>query len=150
MSSVLVTTIVEDTLNSAKYSYANIETVKQVFKNIEANFSLDAIYDRYIKAKNDIERLATLQETCTSDYVYWSYIAERETNQLITTICAKLLLSKINLDDLAEIKIMEFKSLELDSLKAQIRTDIDGLAKYKPSGYKSKIELLKSYLGGSK
>ena len=45
---------------------------------------------------------------------------------------------------------MELKSLELDSLKAQIRTDIEGLAKYKPNGYKSKIELLNSLLGGNK
>ena len=103
MISVLANTIIEDTLKANKYSYANIDVVRQAFKEV-GDFSLDAIYAKYIDSKKNIDRLTELQANCKSDYTYWSYVAEKETAQLIKIICAKLLLSKINLDDLAEIK----------------------------------------------
>jgi hypothetical protein len=56
----------------------------------------------------------------------------------------------LDLDDLVELKIAILKAAERDSIKARIRENVDGLSKYKPSGYKSKIELLNEVLGGNK
>ena len=39
---------------------------------------------------------------------------------------------------------------DLDPIKAHIREEIERLVKYKPSGYKSKIELLNSLLRDNK
>ena len=44
------------------------------------------------------------------------------------------------------VNIINLKAQELDSIKAHIRKEIIGLGKYKPNGYKSKIELLNNLL----
>ena len=146
MESSLADNIVETILEKATSNYVRKDEIREVFKNIAAETSLDAIYDRYIKTKEDLERIKALKTNCKSDYIYWSYVSEEETARIIERICAEILFSKINIDDLLEIKTANLKSQELDSIKSHIREEIEGLGKYKPNGYKSKIELLNSLL----
>ena len=146
MESSLADNIVETILEKATSNYVRKDEIREVFKNIAAETSLDAIYDRYIKTKEDLERIKALKTNCKSDYIYWSYVSEEETARIIERICAEILFSKINIDDLLEIKTANLKSQELDSIKAHIREEIEGLGKYKPNGYKSKIELLNCLL----
>ena len=150
MSSVLVNTIVETILEKTTSNYARRDVIREVFKNVEVETSLDDIYDRYIETKENLERIKTLKNNCKSDYSYWSYVSDEETDRIIERICAEILFSKINIEDLLEVKMAYLKAQELDSIKAHIREEIDGLGKYKPNGYKSKIELLNSVLGGNK
>ena len=146
MESSLADNIVETILEKATSNYVRKDEIREVFKNIAAETSLDAIYDRYIKTKEDLERIKALKTNCKSDYIYWSYVSEEETARIIERICAEILFSKINIEDLLEIKTVYLKAQELDSIKAHIREEIDGLVKYKPNGYKSKIELLNGLL----
>ena len=146
MESSLADNIVETILEKATSNYVRKDEIREVFKNIAAETSLDAIYDRYIKTKEDLERIKALKTNCKSDYIYWSYVSEEETGRIIERICAEILFSKINIDDLLEIKMAYLKAQELDSIKAHIYEEIEGLGKYKPNGYKSKIELLNSLL----
>ena len=150
MASVLVNTIVETILEKTTSNYARRDVIREVFKNVEVETSLDDIYDRYIETKENLERIKTLKNNCKSDYSYWSYVSDEETGRIIERIYAEILFSKINIDDIAEVKMAYIKAQELDSIKAHIREEIDGLGKYKPNGYKSKIELLNSFLGGNK
>ena len=146
MESSLADNIVETILEKATSNYVRKDEIREVFKNIAAETSLDAIYDRYIKTKEDLERIKALKTNCKSDYIYWSCVSEEETARIIERICAEILFSKINIEDLLEIKTVYLKAQELDSIKAHIREEIDGLVKYKPNGYKSKIELLNGLL----
>ena len=150
MESSLADNIVETILEKATSNYVRKDEIREVFKNIAAETSLDAIYDRYIKTKEDLERIKALKTNCKSDYIYWNYVSEEETTRIIERICAEILFSKININDLLEIKTTYLKAQELDSIKARIREEIDGLGKYKPNGYKSKIELLNSLLRDNK
>ena len=146
MESSIANNIVETVLEKTSSNYVRKDEIREAFKDVITETSLDIIYDRYIKAKEDLERIKALKTNCKSDYVYWSYVSEEETARIIERICAEILFSKINIDDLLEIKTANLKSQELDSIKAHIREEIDGLVKYKPNGYKSKIELLNSLL----
>ena len=146
MESSIVNNIVETVLEKTTSNYVRKDEIREAFKNIGTETSLDAIYDRYIKTKEDLERIKALKTNCKSDYIYWSYVSEEETARIIERICAEILFSKINIDDLLEIKMAYLKAQELDSIKASIREEIDGPVKYKPNGYKSKIELLNSLL----
>ena len=146
MESSIVNNIVEAVLEKTASNYVRKDEIREAFKDVGTETSLDAIYDRYIKTKEDLERIKALKTNCKSDYIYWSYVSEEETARIIERICAEILFSKINIDDLLEIKTANLKSQELDSIKAHIREEIDGLVKYKPNGYKSKIELLNGLL----
>ena len=150
MTSVLVEHIVERILEATASSYANKEYIRSIFKDINSETSLDLLYKRYMETKDYLARIPELKANCKSDYSYWSYVSEEETDRIIERICAEILFSKINIDDITEIKMAYIKAQELDSIKAHIREEIDGLVKYKPNGYKSKIELLNSLLGGNK
>lgn len=150
MASALVNNIVETILEKSDSSYIRRDAIREVFKNVEVETSLDDIYDRYIETKENLERIKNLKTNCKSDYSYWSYVSEEETDRIIERICAEILFSKINIEDLLEVKMAYLKAQELDSIKAHIREEIEGLGKYKPNGYKSKIELLNSLLGGNK
>ena len=150
MASVLVEHIVERILETTTSSYANKEYIRSIFKDINSETSLDLLYKRYMETKENLERIKTLKNNCKSDYSYWSYVSDEETDRIIERICAEILFSKINIEDLLEVKMAYLKAQELDSIKAHIREEIDGLAKYKPNGYKSKIELLNSILGDNK
>lgn len=146
MESSVVNSIVETVLEKTTSNYVRKDEIREAFKNIGTETSLDVIYDRYIKTKEDLERIKALKNNCKSDYIYWGYVSEEETGRIIERICAEILFSKINIDDLLEIKTANLKSQELGSIKAHIREEIEGLGKYKPNGYKSKIELLNSLL----
>ena len=150
MASALVNNIVETILDKSDSSYIRRDAIREVFKNVEVETSLDDIYNRYIETKENLERIKNLKINCKSDYSYWSYVSEEETGRIIERICAEILFSKINIEDLLEVKMTYLKAQELDSIKAHIREEIEGLGKYKPNGYKSKIELLNSLLGGNK
>ena len=150
MSSVLVEHIVERILEATASSYANKEYIRSIFKDINSETSLDLLYKKYMEIKDYLARIPELKANCKSDYSYWSYVSDEETNRVIERIYAELLFSKVNIDDITEIKMAYIKAQELDSIKAHIREEIDGLVKYKPNGYKSKIELLNSLLGGNK
>ena len=146
MESSVVNNIVETVLEKTSSNYVRKDEIREAFKDVGTETSLDAIYDRYIKTKEDLERIKALKTNCKSDYIYWNYVSEEETTRIIERICAEILFSKININDLLEIKTTYLKAQELDSIKARIREEIDGLGKYKPNGYKSKIELLNSLL----
>ena len=146
MKSSVVNNIVETVLEKTSSNYVRKDEIIEAFKDVGTETSLDAIYDRYIKTKEDLERIKVLKTNCKSDYIYWNYVSEEETTRIIERICAEILFSKININDLLEIKTTYLKAQELDSIKARIREEIDGLGKYKPNGYKSKIELLNSLL----
>ena len=150
MESSAVNSIVETVLEKTTSNYVRKDEIRETFKNVGTEISLDIIYDRYIKVKEDLERIKALKTNCKSDYVYWSYVSEEETARITERICAEILFSKINVDDLLEIKMAYLKAQELDSIKAHIREEIEGLGKYKPNGYKSKIELLNSLLRDDK
>ena len=150
MESSAVNNIVETVLEKTTSNYVRKDEIRETFKNVGTEISLDIIYDRYIKVKEDLERIKALKTSCKSDYVYWSYVSEEETARITERICAEILFSKINVDDLLEIKMAYLKAQELDSIKAHIREEIEGLGKYKPNGYKSKIELLNSLLRDDK
>lgn len=150
MDSSAVNNIVETVLEKTTSNYVRKDEIRETFKNVGTEISLDIIYDRYIKVKEDLERIKALKTNCKSDYVYWSYVSEEETARITERICAEILFSKINIDDLLEIKMAYLKAQELDSIKANIREEIEGLEKYKPNGYKSKIELLNSLLRDDK
>lgn len=150
MESSAVNNIVETVLEKTTSNYVRKDEIRETFKNVGTEISLDIIYDRYIKVKEDLERIKALKTNCKSDYVYWSYVSEEETARITERICAEILFSKINVDDLLEIKMAYLKAQELDSIKAHIREEIEGLGKYKPNGYKSKIELLNSLLRDDK
>ena len=150
MESSAVNNIVETVLEKTTSNYVRKDEIRETFKNVGTEISLDIIYDRYIKVKEDLERIKALKINCKSDYVYWSYVSEEETARITERICAEILFSKININDLLEIKMAYLKAQELDSIKAHIREEIEGLGKYKPNGYKSKIELLNSLLRDNK
>ena len=150
MESSAVNNIVETVLEKTTSNYVRKDEIRETFKNVGTEISLDIIYDRYIKVKEDLERIKALKTNCKSDYVYWSYVSEEETARITERICAEILFSKINIDDLLETKMAYLKAQELDSIKAHIREEIEGLGKYKPNGYKSKIELLNSLLRDDK
>ena len=150
MTSVLVEHIVERILETTTSSYVNKNYIRSIFKDINSETSLDLLYKRYMETKDYLARIPELKANCKSDYIYWGYVADEETNRVIERIYAELLYSKVNIDDITEIKMAYLKAQELDSIKAHIREEIDGLGKYKPNGYKSKIELLNSLLGGNK
>lgn len=150
MESPAVNNIVETVLEKTTSNYVRKDEIRETFKNVGTEISLDIIYDRYIKVKEDLERIKALKTNCKSDFVYWSYVSEEETARITERICAEILFSKINIDDLLEIKMAYLKAQELDSIKAHIREEIEGLRKYKPNGYKSKIELLNSLLRDNK
>lgn len=150
MESSIVNNIVETVLEKTTSNYVRKDEIREAFKDVVTETSLDIIYDRYIKAKEDLERIKALKTNCKSDYIYWSYVSEEETARIIERICAEILFSKINIEDLLEIKTAYLKAQELDSIKANIHEEIDGLVKYKPNGYKSKIELLNGLLRDSK
>ena len=150
MTSVLVEHIVERILETTTSSYVNKNYIRSIFKDINSETSLDLLYKRYMETKDYLARIPELKANCKSDYIYWGYVADEETNRVIERIYAELLFSKVNIDDITEIKMAYLKAQELDSIKAHIREEIDGLGKYKPNGYKSKIELLNSLLGGNK
>ena len=150
MESSVVNNIVETVLEKTASNYVRKDEIREAFKDVVTETSLDIIYDRYIKAKEDLERIKALKTNCKSDYIYWSYVSEEETARIIERICAEILFSKINIEDLLEIKTAYLKAQELDSIKANIHEEIDGLVKYKPNGYKSKIELLNSLLRDNK
>ena len=146
MSSSLVNTIVETVLKTSTYTYASKDAIRSEFKNVEANTSLDTIYEGYKKAKNRIEQINEAMHKCKSDYAYWGHMSDYDSTKLIIRIYAEILFSKLDLDDLSEVKLAYLKSKELDLIKAQIQDNITGLNKYKPSAYKSKIELLNGLL----
>ena len=150
MASVLVEHIVERILETTTSSYANKDYIRSIFKDINSETSLDLLYKKYREAKDYLSRIPDLNANCKSDYIYWGYVADEETNRVIERIYAEILFSKVNVDDITEVKMAYLKAQELDSIKAHIREEIDGLGKYKPNGYKSKIELLNSVLGGNK
>lgn len=150
MESSIVNNIVETVLEKTTSSYVRKDEIREAFKNIGTETSLDVIYDRYIKTKEDLERIKALKNNCKSDYIYWGYVSEEETFRIIEMICAEILFSKINIEDLLEVKMIYLKAQELDSIKANIYKEIEGLGKYKPNGYKSKIELLNRLLGDNK
>lgn len=150
MESSIVNNIVEAVLEKTASNYVRKDEIREAFKDIGTETSLDAIYDRYIKTKEDLERIKALKNNCKSDYIYWGYVSEEETARIIEIICAEILFSKINIEDLLEVKMIYLKAQELDSIKAHIREEIEGLGKYKPNGYKSKIELLNRLLGDNK
>ena len=150
MESSIVNNIIETVLEKTMSNYVRKDEIREAFKNVGTETSLDAIYNRYIKAKKDLERIKALKTNCKSDYIYWSYVSKEETARTIERICAEILFSKINIEDLLEIKTAYLKAQELDSIKANIHEEIDGLVKYKPNGYKSKIELLNGLLRDNK
>lgn len=150
MASVLVEHIVERILETTTGSYVNKDYIRSIFKDINSETSLDLLYKGYMETKDYLARIPELKSKCKSDYFYWGYTADEETSRLIERIYAEILFSKVNIDDITEVKMAYLKAQELDSIKAHIRDEIDGLAKYKPNGYKSKIELLNSLLGGNK
>ena len=150
MASVLVEHIVERILEATASSYANKEYIRSIFKDINSETSLDLLYKKYMETKDYLARIPELKANCKSDYIYWGYTADEETGRIVERIYAEILFSKVNIDDITEIKMAYIKAQELDSIKAHIREEIDGLVKYKPNGYKSKIELLNSLLGGNK
>lgn len=150
MTSVLVEHIVERVLEPITSSYANKNYIRSIFKDITSETSLDLLYKKYMETKDYLARIPELKANCKSDYIYWGYVADEETNRVIERIYAEILFGKVNIDDITELKMAYLKAQELDSIKAHIREEIDGLGKYKPNGYKSKIELLNSLLGGNK
>lgn len=147
MSSVLVNTIVETVLNSSNSTYASKDIIRNEFKNIEADTSLDLIYEKYQAAKNRTDKINEAIYNCKSDYAYWGHVSDSENNKLIIRIYAAIIFSKLDIDDILEVKTAYIKSQELDSIKARIKENLAGLNKYKPSGYKSKIEMLNEILG---
>ena len=147
MSSVLVNTIVETILNNSSYTYASKDIVRAEFKNIEVDTSLDFIYEKYQAAKDHTEKINEAMCSCKSDYAYWGHVSDSENNKLIIRIYAAIIFSKLDIDDLLEVKTAYIKSQKLDSIKARIQENIVGLNKYKPSGYKAKIEMLNEILG---
>lgn len=150
MTSVLVEHIVERILETTTSSYVNKNYIRSIFKDINSEISLDLLYKRYMETKDYLARIPELKANCKSDYIYWGYVADEETGRIIERIYAEILFSKVNIDDITEVKMAYLKAQELDSIKAHIREEIEGLGKYKPSGYKSKIELLNEVLGGNK
>ena len=150
MSSVLEEHIVKRILETTTSSYANKEYIINIFKDINSETSLDLLYKQYMETKEYLARIPELKANCKSEYFYWGYITDEETGRIVERIYAEILFSKVNIDDLTEVKMAYLKAQELDSIKARIREEITGLGKYKPNGYKSKIELLNSFLGDNK
>jgi len=87
---------------------------------------------------------------CTSDYCFWGYAYENDDIQK-EIIPLEKELYKIIEEDLKKLcpnyfNILEHSQKKLLTICAKYKETIKGLEKYKPSGYKQKIELLKDVL----
>ena len=107
---------------------------------------IEALYSKYLIAVGCSKHASSMQANCKSDYSYWGYVAEYETNRVIAKIYAKLIFDKLDLDYLPEIQNLQLKANKCDSIKQKINYKIVGLTEFKPNGYKSQIKLLESLL----
>ena len=69
MESSAVNNIVETVLEKTSSNYVRKDEIREAFKDVVTETSLDIIYDRYIKAKEDLERIKALKTNCKSDYI---------------------------------------------------------------------------------
>jgi hypothetical protein len=130
-----------------KTTFVRSEAIKAEFKKLPVTPSAEDLYQGYLTAKTNLKHYKELQSKTKSDLFYWSYLAECETITVILSIYAELLYSLIDSEDLPlEIKLNKSKADSFDRIKENINKKIEGLYEYKPSAYKSKIELLKEVL----
>jgi hypothetical protein len=107
---------------------------------------------KLIKEKrNKLEFNNELKEQTTWDYVYWSYVYENEEIQK-EIVPLEQELYKIIEQEVKElcpsyINLMEHNQKKLLVIGERYKETIKGLEKFKPSGYKQKIELLKEVMG---
>ena len=131
-----------------KYStpYAQKSAIEVEFGKITKETPIEDLYSKYLIAVDLIKHADQMQSTCKSDYSYWGYVAEYETQKVIAKIYSKLIFNLLDLDYLPEIQNLQLKANKYEEVKHKIDRKIAGLTEFKPSGYKSKIELLEDLL----
>lgn len=129
----------------SSHYYCSKEKVLEEIKDLNEDTSLDSIYKKYKESKILIEHAIENRKNCKSDYSYWSFVGEEETYTVLSMIYATIIFNKLDVEDLPIYNDI-IKSKELDKLKSRINDNIEGLSRYKPTGYKSQIEILKDCL----
>jgi hypothetical protein len=131
-----------------KYStpYTQKAAVEEEFNKISKETPIEDLYSKYLIAIDISKHADQMQATCKSDYSYWGYIETYETHRVVAKIYAKLIFDLLNLDYLPEIQSLQLKANKYEEIKHKVDRKIAGLTEFKPSGYKSKIELLEDLL----
>ena len=131
-----------------KYStpYAQKSVIEDEFKEITKETSIEDLYSKYLIAVDLIKHADQMQSTCKSDYSYWGYIAEYETQRVIAKMYAKLIFNLLDLDYLPEIQNLQLNADKYKEIKRKIDRKIVGLKEFKPTGYRIKIHLLEDIL----
>ena len=131
-----------------KYStpYAQKSVIEDEFKEITTETPIEALYSKYLIAVDTSRYADTMQASCRSEYSYWGWIAEYETNRVIAKIYAKLIFDLLNLDYLPEIQNLQLNADKYKEIKRKIDRKIVGLKEFKPTGYRTKIHLLEDIL----
>lgn len=147
-----VSKLIEEKIKSLSTSYASEETIKKEFANFDDTISIKELYEKYAHFFGQSTLAKHLKQKTTSDFSYWGYVVEEETYGAI----ADIYLAIINLESdnnlVTGAKYENVKnqadhySSKYKKIVDKIKEEKKGLLKYKPSGYKSKIELLESLL----
>ena len=101
--------------------------------------------------RNKIKLNDKMREKTKWDYAYWSYVYENEDIQKEIIPLEKELYRLLE-DEIKSLcphylNLMENNQRKLFEISVRYEETIKGLEKYKPSGYKQKIELLKDVMG---
>ncbi len=137
---------ISDMINKYSTPYAQKSAIEAEFNELTKEISIEDLYSKYLIAVDLIKHADQMQATCKSDYSYWSYVAEYETQKVIAKIYAKLIFDLLSLDYLPEIQSLQLKANKYEEIKHKVDRKIAGLTEFKPNGYKSKIELLEDLL----
>jgi hypothetical protein len=137
---------ISDLINKYSTPYAQKTAIEAEFNKLTKETSIEDLYSKYLIAVDLTKYADQMQATCKSDYSYWSYVAEYETQRVIAKIYARLIFDLLSLDYLPEIQSLQLKANKYEEIKHKVDRKIAGLTEFKPNGYKSKIELLEDLL----
>lgn len=125
-------------------SYACEEKIKEELEKVPAEITSDEILNLYKKYKEAYLKENNVAKEAHSDFFAWHYYGRTCTYEYLYRLFALIYKEQINEIDYVDIQKLKKQSQAYKELVHKIDEKKKGLQEYKPSAYKSKLELLES------
>lgn len=125
-------------------TYVNKDNVDKELAKIPDEVSSNEILRLYKDYKEKYLHSLEIAKDTHSDFFYWQVVVQYETYEYLYQLMALIYKEQIEEDDYIDIKKLKEQAKAYNLIYNKIKENIKGLQEFKPTAYKSKIELLEN------